>query len=203
MIGEPMKALACGILLFASTGCGFEQLGVLSVHITLEPTPVAQLPAGLVAVEPSAFGEAGGVVDADVPVGIGTVDVSGLPDLQEGFEYVVLLSFASDPREGLPEDGGGDDHGDGHAHGQDEVAFDTVSVEALRSVGDLEWATVFSEADAPDVSLGALRAAMVMLVPQDAEPMGAEAVMVLSGQVDFTTADGGGGDDGHGHSHGV
>jgi len=188
-------------ILFVSasvSGCGLDEVGVLSVRVTLEATEPSELPAeldGLIDLE--TLHAAAGTAEADVVEGRLTIDAT-LVDPPEGWVWVPSLTVEHDERAGLPGAHGDDGHG-----GEDEGP-DTLMMTPLAAVGEDSWSAIYVRADLDGKPLGGLRGAMVMLMPEDAA-MDGPSLMVLAGEASF--------DQGaeapaepeeeEGHSHGV
>jgi len=185
--------------------CGEDDLGVRRVEFDLAPSHTDTLPSDFDRVGALM---ASGHVEADNTTGRGELTVSGLPLPPLGWEYAATLMFAHGARKALP-GGGPEVEGGGHAHGalvtaiDDEHSDDDTLESVMLGVvivvggsGDLE----FGADEVDGHSLGALRSAMVMLVPS----AGGMGGMVLFGEVgqevesSVDESSGGGG-----HEHGA
>lgn len=182
------------------TGCGLDELGVLSVHITLEPTEPDDLPVevdGLL--DPELLHGVSGSTEADVPEGRLTVDAAGLPEPPEGWVWVPVLIVEADERAGLP-----GAHADDDGHAAEEDGPETVMLPPLVLVGDDQWSTIQVGDTLGDHPLGGLRAGMVMLMTSD-QLMDGPTLMVLEGEATFENDNNAGStpEEEEGHSHGV
>ena len=191
--------------LLAGPGCGLDDLGVLSVHVTLASTEPTELPAALDPLDPETLHGASGEVDADVPEQTVRVDTIELPDPPEGYGYLVVLSFAHSPIDGLADaaaHNSNSTHQDEGGHDEGEPLADVV-VGRLQPVADEAFSGAFGAADIGGEQLGALRGVAVLLAP-DGAATGEGAVTVLAGQADLTVTNAElPAGEGAGHSHGA
>lgn len=195
---------------FVLGACGLDDVGVRSIAFTLSPTAMAASPDGLDSRTLAAFGSSSAVVTVDMHDKMGMVMAAGLPELPDGFSYLVMLQTAEDDRAALP--GGQSEGSAGHAHGaltgpagqtsplasaDDLTAVPAGSLNATTNIG--EWMLEVTSSSIGGRSLGTIRAAMIMIIPATGAP-----VMVLSGQVEEGSESAAGGEEGGGgHDHGV
>ncbi len=199
----------------STAGCGLDDLGVLSVHVSLEPVLV-EVPAELEDVlDSAAFAAGTGTIHTDVPTGTGTVEAFELPELPEGLYYAPMLQLAEHARSGLPQPGGSA----GHAHGLDEggdaeseddhaeetEAGGSVMLSRMQLLEHDDWLTLFGASDLGAFELGAIRGG-VIVIATNSGPLapGLDTLPVLAGEVDFegegsTLSD----EEEEGHAHGI
>ena len=197
-----VQSLGSAALLALLTGCGGEP-GVIEIRFPLRPVPVVEpmsVDAGLLAVLSLATGE----VSAHVSEESGIVKVQGLPAPPADHDYAVVLVFAHEEREDLP--GATGEAGHGHSHGALRQALgdegEEPTVEAGLLVSGAEpgtWERPFSPSALGVPSLGALRAALIVLEPRD----GSAPVMLLHGDVASVDTQASAGAEEGGHSHGA
>ena len=182
--------------------------GVIAISIDLAPVSVPAVPDDLATANLSALATASGHVAVDVIEDSATVTAAGLPDLPDGYRYVVELGYTHEPRGQLgeptptelwtfapPADAGGEE-GHDEEGGHDEGTLE-VTNHRLRTHGDGDgdYEVEIGPDEIGDQNFAGVRSGIVRIVSTDGNTL----LDVLKGAVEAEHAEAEAG----GHAHGV